>query len=318
MNKSTIPVVLIVLLSVMNFFSVSQVQALEFPVMKTAAKPGEYVLAPGEKAEDITPDNAAIFYAYTMITPGDGESTIKSSFDEWTTPNALIIPIPAGQTAKVGDVVLTWWQSGSGMRRALVVNAKNPKEPVIKYLEDGIGDEEEQLKPDSFVKLTEELAPGTLIAIKDEDWGEYAHKQVVNVVGDKVVVLGWGSTLSIHDKVDCLPLPLLPKVKPGDEIYVKFTSFLSETATVKKVNKQAGWVATESGDMIAFGEFLYPVKLIQAFLTRLGYNPGPIDGAMGKKTAAAIQTFQKDMNLSEDGKPTLQLMETLHSKVKEL
>ena len=44
------------------------------------------------------------------------------------------------------------------------------------------------------------------------------------------------------------------------------------------------------------------VEQVQKKLTELGYDPGPVDGKMGKKTAAAIKSFQKDNNLSETGK----------------
>ena len=44
------------------------------------------------------------------------------------------------------------------------------------------------------------------------------------------------------------------------------------------------------------------VKDIQAGLAALGYNPGPADGLMGKKTANAIEAFQKDAGLPVDGK----------------
>ncbi|TKB45688.1 peptidoglycan-binding domain-containing protein [Thalassotalea mangrovi] len=43
------------------------------------------------------------------------------------------------------------------------------------------------------------------------------------------------------------------------------------------------------------------VKNIQEILLRLGYNPGPDDGAFGSKTESAIIQFQEDNNLYADG-----------------
>jgi TPR repeat protein len=43
---------------------------------------------------------------------------------------------------------------------------------------------------------------------------------------------------------------------------------------------------------------------IQAFLTKLGYEPGPVDGLTGKKTIIAIKSFQGKNGLSVDGKPS--------------
>jgi GH24 family phage-related lysozyme (muramidase) len=41
---------------------------------------------------------------------------------------------------------------------------------------------------------------------------------------------------------------------------------------------------------------------VQAHLTRLGYNPGEVDGVMGPKTEAAIKAFQKAMGVFESGR----------------
>jgi len=44
------------------------------------------------------------------------------------------------------------------------------------------------------------------------------------------------------------------------------------------------------------------VKQIQMALQNAGYNPGLIDGRMGKQTRAAIRQFQAAHNLAVDGK----------------
>lgn len=42
------------------------------------------------------------------------------------------------------------------------------------------------------------------------------------------------------------------------------------------------------------------VKLIQSLLTRIGYNPGPVDGIFGLQTQQAVTVFQRDNGLTED------------------
>jgi peptidoglycan hydrolase-like protein with peptidoglycan-binding domain len=44
------------------------------------------------------------------------------------------------------------------------------------------------------------------------------------------------------------------------------------------------------------------VKQIQIALKNAGYNPGPIDGKMGRQTRQAIKAFQKANGLIPDGK----------------
>ena len=43
-----------------------------------------------------------------------------------------------------------------------------------------------------------------------------------------------------------------------------------------------------------------PVELQKALL-RAGYDPGPIDGRIGKKTRSAVKAFQKKSGLTSDG-----------------
>ncbi|MGC1441172.1 MAG: peptidoglycan-binding domain-containing protein [Burkholderiaceae bacterium] len=53
------------------------------------------------------------------------------------------------------------------------------------------------------------------------------------------------------------------------------------------------------------------VLSIQSLLTKLGYQPGPSDGLMGKRTREAVMQFQKDHNLAVDGSVTLELLEAV-------
>jgi peptidoglycan hydrolase-like protein with peptidoglycan-binding domain len=46
----------------------------------------------------------------------------------------------------------------------------------------------------------------------------------------------------------------------------------------------------------------------QAALTRLGYDPGPVDGVYGQRTADAISQFQVYNHLPADGRPSPELL----------
>lgn len=43
------------------------------------------------------------------------------------------------------------------------------------------------------------------------------------------------------------------------------------------------------------------VRQIQGILQERGYDPGPLDGALGKKTREALRLFQKDHHLAVTG-----------------
>lgn len=326
MREKRIWMISILLLSMIGWGTLTFGQALSFPAGATPAQPGDYVLAPNQDAATITAKDTVIFYTYEMVTPGETESLIKDPFKERTLPNSLIMPIPPEQTAAVGAVVLTWWQSGSGMQRGYVVNADNPQEPVVKYLDldydnpatnkDGvpIGQMDEPLKPDSFVKIAGDFAPGTAIAVKDKQSNRYTHYQAINVIGNQVIALGFAGKMAIFDKAQCLPVPVVPKVKADEKAFVKWMSSFSEV-TIKQVDTEIGRVLTEDDEMIAFGDVLAPVQMAQDFLTRLGYDPGPVDGVMGQKTGEAIRAFQQAMSLPEDGQTSLDLVVALYAQV---
>jgi len=288
-------------------------QALEFPAVPTKAKAGEYVLAAHVAAETITDKQTVIFYSRTMVAPGKSESKIKSPFEEMTRPNALIIRIPKGQTAKKGDILLTWWQSGSGMRRAIVVDAKDPKQPVVRYLVDR-ADKDEQLKPDSFVKLTEMLSPGSMVAVFDTSWRKFKYFDVISMTRDKIVGLGFAGKMALLEKAKCLPLPVKPMVKPGDAVLVKSVSMFSD-AKVKQVDGRNGVIITEKGDTVPFSFVINPVQLCQMLLQKLGYQTGAVDGVLGEQTLQAIKKFQQDNTLTVDGQASMDLAVALYGKV---
>ena len=49
----------------------------------------------------------------------------------------------------------------------------------------------------------------------------------------------------------------------------------------------------------------------QASLTRLGYDPGPVDGVFGQRTANAISQFQVYNRLPVDGRPSPALLDLM-------
>ena len=58
------------------------------------------------------------------------------------------------------------------------------------------------------------------------------------------------------------------------------------------------------------------VSQIQAGLTELGYEPGPIDGTMGSQTSTAIRAYQRDNKLLVDGRPTYQLAQHIDGQLR--
>lgn len=257
----------------------------DYPTVSTTANEGEYVLAPSRtfvdsalEAEDDS-STSMIFYDATVVEVGDVESVLDDKFDEVTMPNSLIIPIPAGETAATGDVVLSWWQSGSGMQRSYVVDGTNGSTPVVRYLDldldnpaknaDGtpIAEAEETLEANSFVVLNTEYQPGTAVAVQNGS-SLGSHYQVVNEADGTLLVMGWAGIMSVVDKADVLPLPIKPTVAAGDAVYFPLFGTMDE-GTVTSVDNATGRVFVEyefAGSMeeagIAFGDVI-PVADVQ-------------------------------------------------------
>lgn len=213
-----------------------------------------------------------IFYAYQLLEAGPKRSKFKLPPGENWAPNSLVIPIPRGGKARVGDTVLTWWQSGSGMQRGYVVDAQDPTQPVVRYLDlaydnpakspdkkTTIGQMEEKLKPDSFVVLTQPFQVGSTVACKEGK--EQLVGAVVRVAGEKLLMTGFVGQLSVRNKSDCTPLPSSPKVAEGDKLLVESIGKL-RLATVLKVDQRIGRVfaktegITGKESAFAFGRVL--------------------------------------------------------------
>lgn len=220
---------------------------------KPTAKKGEFVLCPSrqfyesavEKGVDKT---TFIYYAATMMEPGDQQSTLKNLAGRtFSLPNEMIISIPSGQKSKVGDILLTWWQNGSGMQRSIVVGG-SATQPIVRYLDikldnpSDAGKKEEKLKPDSFCVLKNEWQIGTTVRAQDPKQPEVQlHGQLLAMDEDRVLIRNWTGKLSVHPRKLTQPLPIVPNLNPNDAVQVAlFGSF--KPATVRRVDKSIGRV----------------------------------------------------------------------------
>jgi hypothetical protein len=229
----------------------------DFPTVDTTAKAGEVVLVPSYNWLQEANVNGAdkttmIWYHQTMVTPGAEMSDVKFMSDTKKVPNAYIVAIPPGGTAKKGDILLTWWQSGSGMKRAIVVNDATPTEPVVRYLDieydnpakakdgtTGIGQMEEKLKPNTFVKITAPFEPGTFLAA--QDGADMKPVQVIRVAGDKVFASTFAGGIGVFNKSRCTPFPIVSAAKEGEKVKAVWVSSVKE-GTVTKVDAAIGRV----------------------------------------------------------------------------
>lgn len=245
-----------------------------FPDVPTTAKAGEFVLAPSfnwiEDAAGAKGDKTTfIFYKQQMVAPGAAVSKVKFMvLGEREVPNSYIVAVPKGGKAKAGDIVLTWWQSGSGMKRAIVISAANATRPVVRYLDiaydnpaksrdktTGIGQMEEQLEADSFVQL-KAGAPGSIFRCGAGDNAE-RWQLIATAASGEQLMSGFAGKMKRFTKGECSAMPLKPTAKAGQmasvEMYGRF-----KQAKIERIDEKIGRVFVLGADKkeraVAFGD----------------------------------------------------------------
>ncbi len=236
--------------------------ALDYPIVETtSAKAGDYVLVPMKSTVEelrTKTDVTVIFYAAKMTTPGSKESEVESlSGDKYSAPNSLILPLKSGEKVLVGDLVTTWWQSGSGLTQAIVQTAGAT--PKVSYLDKGMTGTS-TLEANSFTKLMGGLDLGAVVAVKDGT--DYTSAVLVGKADGKTLVSGWAGSLKMVNESDLVALPIKPSVKAGDKIMAPVIGTYQEV-TVKEVDAKSGlikctydWAGSPSEENFYFGQVI--------------------------------------------------------------
>jgi hypothetical protein len=94
------------------------------------------------------------------------------------------------------------------------------------------------------------------------------------------------------------------EVPKGEKLPVLYQTV---TEKVKVTDEQTRWEEVLCEDRMTECR----VMEIQRALSRGGYNPGPIDGVVGRQTLAAVKNFQKDFNLTVADQLTIETVNTL-------
>jgi|GEM_PF-1769758 len=197
-----------------------------YPAATTSARAGDRVLAPPQRwvKNALTAgaqSQSFVYFAARMVAPGSEASVLEVPGGVLEAlPNVLIIPLPPGERAQPGDLVLTSWASGTGMQRAIVVEGGTAEAPRVAYLDldydhpSGAGKRAEVLPPGSFRLLTEAGAVGS--SVECDDGPRRVHYVVVHRGGPGALLgLGFGGRLRPLDPARCRPIPLRPRIEAG-------------------------------------------------------------------------------------------------------
>ena len=226
---------------------------LEVELGQTVLSPEGHYFAAIEKKEDLS-KATLIWYDKKVDKVGEGTTTINKFGQSREVPNALIIPLKKQQKAKKGDILLTWWQGGSGLQRAIVIDDSTPTEPTAVFIDlywpDDPNDPKveerakgRKLEPNSFNVLKEgEWESGAQVAYRDN--GEWKSGIIMNVDGDKLLLSGWADKLVVVEKGACKLVPFKEKIKKGDKVWATFVDGFRDGYIVKEINEKVGrvWV----------------------------------------------------------------------------
>lgn len=214
-----------------------------------------------KKNEDLT-KSTLIWYNTSVDKVGDGTITVSKFGETREVPNALIVPLKKGEKAEKGDILLTWWQGGSGMERAIVIDDKIPTEPTAVFLDLYWPDDPKdpkveerakgrQLEPNSFSVLTEgKWESGAQVAYRED--GEWKSGILMQIDGDKLLLSGWASKLVAVDKDVCKLVPFKEKIKKGDKVWCEWLDYYKPNYIVEKIDQKLGhvWIKRPDSDRI--------------------------------------------------------------------
>jgi hypothetical protein len=119
-----------------------------------------------------------------------------------------------------------------------------------------IGQMDEQIKPDTFVVIKNELEPGTSVAIGSD----MKHGQIIRTEGDKVFVKLFAGKTGVFPKSDVKAVSVKPNVKAGDKVKAVWVGKFKD-GTVNKTDENIGrvWVKFDNDPkeyVVAFGDVM--------------------------------------------------------------
>lgn len=194
----------------------------------------QYVLAPSKANYDSALVNGLsssifVFYPRKVIVNSKDSVTLKQIGDTVTLPSSLVIPLSENAKATKGDIVLTWWQSGTGMQRAIALNKDTSTTPTVYYLDNqysfyskatDINFWIDTLKPNSFIVLDDNLSSGKSIYVKKDYFSVFY--TVINQTADSVLALSWAGLLEVFANNEFFEIDINQQFSIGDSVFTPY------------------------------------------------------------------------------------------------
>ncbi len=177
-----------------------------------------------------------IFTKQTLLKVNNEKSLLQDSFgEENEVENSLIIPIKENEIVEKGDFLIIISPKTKTLSFVKVVDAKNPKQPLVKDLDDPNNKKNELLTENSFIKIEQDFSKGAILVVKEGD--NYFKEFLLCEQDGAVLTLSENFKLNIRQKQNILPVNLKRKYIAGEDVF--FTQSGKYTpAVIKSVDNE--------------------------------------------------------------------------------
>lgn len=218
---------------------------------KITVEKGQWVLCPAKYLIDSAfskglENSVFVYYPRKVIDFNENNIFVAELGDTSKIPDYFVIPLPQKESVSKGNIVLTWWQKGTGMQRALVFDVVNDGRPVVYYLDGHFSFSQsnlkyliDTLKTGTFTTISEKNLIGRSFMINEEYISSYY--MVVAANNDSVIGLSWAGILKVFKKLDCNFVPLNTSLQEGDSVLVPYLGTYCD-GIVKKLWNDVGKV----------------------------------------------------------------------------
>ncbi len=123
---------------------------------------------------------------------------------------------------------------------------------------------------------------------------------------------GTAKEFSVFEEPVILASPEAPSAAPGGEVSLTPSSEI----LVAGVDVEASVLRADGESAVAFENNLaWPTQRV---MKKLKYDPGPLDGKLGSRTVSAIRSYQRDHDLTADGRPSRELLHHMKDELRNM
>ncbi len=206
---------------------------------KIEVSKGDLVLAPSQATYDTALSKGLkttlfVFYPRKVISQKGNYIYLDEYGDTSKMPKSLVIPLDKDKKVSKGQFLLTWWQKGTGMQRAIVLGKNPTLTPIVYYFDNqysyisplkNINYWIDTLQANSFLVLKDSLMPGTTVKKAEAYSPVYI---VISFDNKKIIGLNWAGNIEILDRKKCIFPKIYKQLQKNDSIEMPYVGLYAK------------------------------------------------------------------------------------------